>query len=104
MTEEIRAGDQFEIPVEVTSAGGWWCKIRSVGTGIVHEVIWPSESLLSGKRLPRQIKAGDRVRLGEGRYTVVHVHGWRAWIESRSSRASIGLLVPLSDLTPDSEG
>lgn len=83
MSDEIRVGDRFEITVEVTGP------VDTSGRFPVHAFIHHNglpidagrvmaDIIHSGRRLPRQIKAGDRVTWGSlsgGRGTVVHVRG-----------------------------
>jgi len=63
MSDEIRVGDRFEITVEVRSRADarpnqpYHCKISGRN-------IWlPIDMILSGRRLPRALKVGDRVTI-----------------------------------------
>jgi hypothetical protein len=108
---EIRAGDKFEIVVTVVDMPSPDKSGRYVRLAEQDNVVWATNAtLLAGKRLPRQIKAGDVVvKKGGGRRwlgDVVHINNGWAWVRLRDA---YGLpqrseLCPLSDLTPDSEG
>lgn len=80
MSDEIRVGDRFLIEVEVTgkSEALVYVTVPGVTTKEEGSSYFTPQEVLSGRRLPRQIKAGDRVTWGSlsgGRGTVVHVRG-----------------------------
>lgn len=82
MSNDIKAGDRFEITVEVMAiqGGGFWCRPLGAPTDDRNNIA--ESALLSGRRLPRAIKVGDRVTWGARLLTfeVLCIHGERAWL------------------------
>lgn len=87
MTEEIKVGDRFLVEVEVVridpantpgTISTYSCNIHKAG------MTWPLPRavLHACKRLPRQIKVGDRVTWGDKMfsYEVMHIHDGYAFM------------------------
>jgi hypothetical protein len=102
MNTDIRVGDRFLIEMTVADPKLDWngkamCRVRAPAAA--ENWIVPHAVLLAGKRLPRAIRAGDRVRSG----TSVHGHvvsisdawAWVRWTDSPSS----GAIIAVSGLT-----
>jgi len=67
MSDDITVGDRFEITVEVIAAPDdildHRFQVRPDGAGGGYQLnLIPAHVLLAGRRLPRVIKVGDRVR------------------------------------------
>lgn len=113
MSDDIRVGDRFLIEVEVSNIHNDLCRTHVAGFrpdeegGDESDYYWISpEELLSGRRLPRQIKQGDRVTwgAGNGQGTVVYVRGeWAVIDDGQHSGCAIDrpCTIDLSRLTLD---
>jgi len=79
----IRVGDRFLVEVEVTKNGA--CDLYAVARPTAgndgDKVVIGRNILLAGKRLPRPLKVGDRVRVHYGApVTIKAIDGSDAWV------------------------
>lgn len=107
MSKDIQVGDRFEIVARITSraksADGWIAEIE----GSRGNLYWTDEDLLSGRRLPRAIRVGDRVHRvssngGDGAYEVLALADSNfkpsAWVRHQNDGGS--RIEFLDNLTP----
>lgn len=112
MSDEIGVGDRFLIEVEVAELPrpsiDPCCEVHITGTGDEYDLTIPIHALLSGNRLPRQIKVGDRVTgyphnapRGVSKWRVVAIDGDLAAVaglppnEVAHNWIALGCLAPL---------
>lgn len=108
MSDEIRVGDRFEITVEVVADEGSALGLRAICVRSASSSFYLSSSeLLSGRRLPRTIKVGDRVVHKRAVFfpppmgVVQWVDGTHALVRWPDSDPARSLLVEsVTDLTP----
>jgi len=94
MSKEIREGDRFLVEVEVVENDGSRYPFRVRPNGQTSdEDVWVSRSaLLAAKRLPRQLRVGDRVNFAGVGMTAAKVEwtdGSRALIRYPAGALSI---------------
>jgi hypothetical protein len=81
MSDKIEVGDRFLIEVEVVTI--------DVGVGLIYVMVpggsladdtsyFTPKELLSGKRIPRPIKVGDKVK----RHTGIAIRGTVEWVDA----------------------
>lgn len=101
MTDEIKVGDRFLVPVEVqiTRPDTTTVVLRDAFGGRPLVVMGLNTKFLSTcTRLPPEIGVGDEVRYGGGDpMTVRAVIGGFAWLKRFDG--DVGAVCPLSDLT-----
>ena len=104
----IKVGDRFEITVEVRTVVDNKFGAEVSGTNGAFGAFLTKDFLLSGRRLPRPLKVGDRVRWG----WPGDVKGWRIAAIEGEHAAVVGAgrhegrcrnWAPLSSLTLDTE-
>jgi len=110
----IRVGDRFLVEVEVksTPVSKSWQHLRAVAIPYNDNGPWhvdlPEGCLLAGKRLPRPLKVGDRVRPfrssdGHMIFRIIGIDGDAAWLRLDDLSSSHRREELLSDLTPAEE-
>jgi hypothetical protein len=101
----ITVGDRFEITMEVVGVAGDWRHLLVKPDGARQDDFLckiTESALLAGRRLPRAIKVGDRVKWGQAVATVEfiaapdHLENVQALVRDASRELFI---FPIADLT-----